>query len=55
VGIANRLGAGYQIYYAMTGKERVLLLSGGDKHRQAADVERALGYLKDYKERTKTK
>ncbi|MGB9463690.1 MAG: type II toxin-antitoxin system RelE/ParE family toxin [Candidatus Acidiferrum sp.] len=48
-------GPGYRIYYAMTGKESVLLLNGGDKRRQAADIERALGYLKDYKERTKTK
>ena len=48
-------GPGYRIYYAMTGKESVLLLNGGDKRRQAADIERALGFLKDYKERTKTK
>jgi putative addiction module killer protein len=48
-------GPGYRIYYAMTGKESVLLLNGGDKRRQAADIERALGFLKNYKERTKTK
>jgi putative addiction module killer protein len=48
-------GPGYRIYYAMTGKESALLLSGGDKRRQAADIERALGFLKSYKERTKTK
>jgi len=48
-------GPGYRIYYAMTSKESALLLSGGDKRRQAADIERALGYLKNYKERTKTK
>jgi putative component of toxin-antitoxin plasmid stabilization module len=39
----------------MTGRQRVLLLNGGDKRRQAADIERALSYLSDYRERTKTK
>ena len=48
-------GPGYRVFYAMTGKQSVLLLSGGDKRRQAADIERALRYLKDFKERTKTK
>jgi putative addiction module killer protein len=48
-------GPGYRIYYAMTGKDSVLLLNGGDKRRQAADIERALGYLRNYKERNKTK
>jgi putative component of toxin-antitoxin plasmid stabilization module len=27
----------------------VLLLCGGDKRKQYADIERALAYLKDYK------
>jgi hypothetical protein len=27
---------------------------GGDKRKQSADIERALEYLKDYKERTGT-
>lgn len=48
-------GPGYRIYYAMTGKVCVLLLSGGDKRRQASDIDRALGYLKDYRERTATR
>ena len=47
-------GPGYRVYYAMIGTECVLLLSGGDKRKQAADIERALEYLKDYKERTGT-
>jgi putative component of toxin-antitoxin plasmid stabilization module len=38
----------------MIGRERVLLLCGGDKRKQSADIERALEYLKDYKERTGT-
>ena len=48
-------GPGYRVYFAMTGKNSVLLLNGGDKRRQAADIERALGYLKNYKERATTK
>jgi putative addiction module killer protein len=45
-------GPGYRVYYAMIGKECVLLLCGGDKRKQAADIEGALEYLKDYKERS---
>ena len=47
-------GPGYRVYYAMTGGECVLLLCGGDKRRQSSDIERALEYLRDYKERTAT-
>ena len=45
---------GYRVYYAMIGKECVLLLCGGDKGKQSSDIERALDYLKDYKERSGT-
>ena len=44
-------GPGYRIYYAIVGKELVLLVSGGDKRRQSADIELALDYLRDYRER----
>jgi len=47
-------GPGYRVYYAMVGKVCVLLLCGGDKRKQSADIERAVEYLKDYKERTET-
>jgi putative addiction module killer protein len=47
-------GPGYRIYYALTGRDCVLLLCGGDKRKQSADIERALGYLKDYKARIGT-
>jgi putative addiction module killer protein len=47
-------GPGYRVYYAMIGREFELLLCGGDKRKQAADIERALEYLKDYKERSGT-
>ena len=47
-------GPGYRVYYAMIGRECVLLLCGGDKRKQPTDIERALAYLKDYKERIGT-
>jgi putative addiction module killer protein len=45
-------GPGYRVYYAMIGKARVLLLCGGDKRRQSADIEKALAYLDDYRSRS---
>lgn len=47
-------GPGYRVYYAIVGKVCVLLLCGGDKRKQSSDIDRALEYLKDYKERTET-
>jgi putative component of toxin-antitoxin plasmid stabilization module len=38
----------------MIGRACVLLLCGGDKRKQSADIARALEYLNDYKERTGT-
>jgi len=45
-------GPGYRIYYAMVGLTCVVLLCGGDKRKQSADIQRAREYLKDYRERT---
>jgi putative addiction module killer protein len=45
-------GPGYRVYYAMIGRECALVLCGGDKRKQSADIERALEYLRDYRERT---
>lgn len=45
-------GPGYRLYYGMLGRMCVLLLCGGDKRKQSADIERAVEYLEDYKERT---
>ena len=45
-------GPGYRVYFAMFAKSCVLLLCGGDKRKQSADIQRALEYLKDYQERT---
>lgn len=44
-------GPGYRVYCAMLGNIAVLLLCGGDKRKQSSDIERALKYLRDYKER----
>ena len=46
-------GPGYRVYYAKIGRTCVLLLCGGDKRKQSADIDRAVEYLKDYKRRTK--
>jgi putative addiction module killer protein len=35
------VGAGYRVYYAIAGKQVVLLLCGGDKRTQDADINRA--------------
>lgn len=45
-------GPGYRVYYAMAGAAIVLLLCGGDKRKQSADIRRAIVYLKDYKRRS---
>ncbi len=45
-------GPGYRVYYALVGKECVLLLCGGDKRKQSSDIKRALQCLNDYRERT---
>ena len=44
-------GPGYRIYYSVIGRSTVLLLCGGDKRKQNADIERAIDYLNDYKRR----
>lgn len=46
-------GPGYRVYFAKEGRSIVLLLCGGDKRKQSADIERAIGYWKDYKARTR--
>ena len=48
-------GPGFRVYYGMIGQARVLLLCGGDKHTQPADIAKAHEYLTDYKARTKKK
>ncbi|MEN9501013.1 MAG: hypothetical protein RI964_298 [Pseudomonadota bacterium] len=43
------VGAGYRIYYGRHGQELVILLCGGDKGSQQADIKQAIQYWKDYK------
>jgi len=45
------VGPGYRVYYAIAGKEVVLLLCGGDKRTQDADIDRAIEYWKDWQRR----
>lgn len=47
------VGPGYRVYYAMEGKEVVLLLGGGDKDSQQADIDRAIEAWGDYQKRSK--
>ena len=35
------VGAGYRVYYAIAGRAVVMLLGGGDKRSQPADIDRA--------------
>ena len=42
-------GPGYRVYYAASGDEFILLLAGGDKSTQAADIEEALELWKTWK------
>jgi putative addiction module killer protein len=44
-------GPGYRVYYARIGRATLLVLCSGDKREQAADIQRALRYLEDYRER----
>lgn len=48
-------GPGYRVYYARAGYTIVLLLLGGDKRKQDADIKRAKEYWRDYQQRTKAK
>ena len=45
------VGAGYRVYYAQAGQTVVLLLCGGDKRTQDADIARAVACWQDYQRR----
>lgn len=40
-------GPGYRVYYTMRGRELIILLAGGDKHTQAADIKKALSLARN--------
>src|SRR5438067_4018575 len=44
-------GPGYRIYLAKDGETLVILLGGGTKQRQQADIDRAKGLWAEYKTR----
>ena len=44
-------GPGYRVYYAQAGRRVLLLLVGGDKRRQQADIATAVRYWQDWQRR----
>ena len=48
------MGPGYRVYYALNGQTIVLLLCGGDKGTQDADIAKAVGYWEDWKTRNRS-
>jgi putative addiction module killer protein len=45
-------GPGYRIYFSYAGRELVVLLNGGDKQQQAADISKAKKYCADFRRRS---
>ena len=45
-------GPGYRVYYLNDGPRVILLLCGGDKRTQDADIDRAVDYWQDWQRRT---
>ena len=45
-------GPGYRVYFGRDGARLVILVCAGDKRRQTADIERAVGFWNDYKTRS---
>ena len=46
-------GPGYRVYYAQAGKRLILLLAGGDKRKQQADINAAVLRWDDWQQRRK--
>lgn len=44
-------GPGYRVYYALAGKRVILLLCGGDKRTQDADINHAVACWQDWQQR----
>ena len=45
------VGAGYRVYYSVIENIVVLLLCGGSKKTQDKDIDKAIEYLKKFKEK----
>ena len=43
-------GPGYRVYFIQRGQLRVVLLAGGDKRSQEADIERAIRIARDWRD-----
>jgi putative addiction module killer protein len=48
-------GPGYRVYYAQAGKRLILLLCGGDKRKQQADIEASQQFWADWQSRRRVK
>lgn len=46
------VGPEYRVYYAISGTQVILLLCGGDKRTQDANIDRACEYWQDWQRRT---
>jgi putative addiction module killer protein len=49
-----QFGPGYRVYYGREGETVVVLLCGGSKRTQSADINEAVRYWLDYRQRRKT-
>lgn len=49
--LREHLGAGYRVYFGRNGQTVVILLCGGTKKFQAADIKTAKEYWEDWKRR----
>jgi len=49
--LREHLGAGYRVYFGRHGQTIVILLCGGTKKSQAADIKTARKYWADWKQR----
>lgn len=47
------VGPGYRVYYSQHGQTLVVLLCGGDKRSQDADISKAVAYRADFLRRMK--
>ena len=46
-------GPSYRVYYARAGSQLILLLIGGDKRKQKADIATAIDYWQDWQRKNK--